>query len=167
MRRNISLLCCETRVTVISTISRANNSHLHETFQLNGSQSLGGSADRCVQVPWGQQILYKNLFCWGTQSGCCPRLSLGPSPSQGSWQRMEDLAPKAISAARRGVSGVRLRRVVHLPRGPSAREMRWLRSPPPRRAAPRAASPTGKDTQARSLETCRFLIKGNKFKNLR
>lgn len=35
---------------------------------------------------------------------------------------------------------------------------------PPLSAAPRATTSKLKDTQARSLETCRFLIKGNKLK---
>lgn len=62
--RNTSLLYCETPATIISTVtSNNNNSHLHETFHLNGTQSLEGSEDRCVRLTSRRQTWHRRPFC--------------------------------------------------------------------------------------------------------
>lgn len=76
MLRKISLLCPETRVTIISTIiSNNNNSDFHETFHLNAAQSLGGSTGRLVQLTLGLQMLYKPLELLGGQKTSLQRVS--------------------------------------------------------------------------------------------
>jgi len=90
LHSNISLLYCETQVTIISTITgNKNNSRLRETFHLNGTQSLEGSEDRCVQVtPW-QQASDKHPFC--RQS----REMLGQqNPAASLWKQGQDRVPR-------------------------------------------------------------------------
>lgn len=66
-------------MTIISTITgNNNNSHLHETFHLNGSQRLEDSADRCAQVTSRPQTLYKPPSAESV--GRCCRSSIQPLP---------------------------------------------------------------------------------------
>lgn len=69
-------LCCETQVTIISTItSNNNNSGFHETFHLDGAQSLGGSTGCCIQLTLVLQTVYKPLELLGEQKTSIHRVS--------------------------------------------------------------------------------------------
>lgn len=159
MLRNISLLCCETQVTIISTIASNNkNSDFHETFHLDGAQSLGGSTGHCVQLTLVLQRGYRHLELLGEQKPPFMGSVLSPSPE--SWQIMQGLAPKSNSCSRKR----------HFFCAEPLKSICWALarrgdSVLPHCAAPQVTSSKLKAPQAHSLETCSSLIKGNKLEN--
>lgn len=159
MLRKISLLCRETQVTIISTITSSNNNSIfHETFHLNAAQGLGGSSGHCVQLTSCCRCCTNPWSCWGSKKP--PFIGSVLSPSRDSWQIMQGLAPKSNSCSRKSCFFC----------AEPLKSVCWALarcgdSLLPRCAAPQVTSSKLKATQAHSLETCRSLIKGNKLEN--
>lgn len=88
MLRKISLLCCETLVTIISTISSNNN-----------------SSDFCEILVWMEPKALEAAQLVVLQIGSKPLELLGEQKTslhRDSWQIMQDLAPKSNSCSRKG-----------------------------------------------------------------